>query len=274
MENISDLRKLQLTELNLLKEFAMICDKYQLRYYIIGGTLLGAVRHNGFIPWDDDVDVAMPRKDYKKFLELAPKELKTDMYIKHIGNCEEYRYSFGRISTNRMKIINRSANIPRVEDAWIDIIPLDGLPSNWILRNLHKIHMLFWRSLNQVAQYDELVDQKRKRGIVGSIAVKIAGCKIFRGVIRYRSCLQRLDKVLEKYEYDKCEVVINYVAAYGFKETFLKKAFSDGHKYLFEDSYFIGPKDGDYVCRTIYGDYMKLPPENERNKHNAEIVKE
>lgn len=273
MADITDLRKLQLTELELLKTFSEICEKHELRYFIIGGTLLGAIRHKGFIPWDDDVDVAMPRKDYKKLLEVTGNELNQDMRIVHTGNDKEYRYSFARISTKKMQIINRSANIPRIEDAWIDIIPMDGLPKNRIRRTLHKIHMLFWRSLNQIAQYDELVDQKRKRGFVGTLMVRVAGLKIFRGIISYRKCLAHLDRVLEKYSYDDCDTVINYVAAYGFTETFLKKAMGKGKKYLFEDDYFVGPEDGDYVCKTIYGDYMTLPPVSERNKHNADIVK-
>lgn len=269
----NDIQKLHKCLRLILDEIDRICQKNNIPYFLDSGSALGAIRHKGFIPWDDDVDVAMPRKDYKEFLRVASHELQQDMNMTYTGNNKEYRYSFARISTKRMQIINHSANIPRVEDAWIDIIPLDGLPENKIVRNIHKIHMFFWRSLNQIAQYDELVDQKRKRGIIGTIVVKIAGFKFFRGIISYKKCLKHLDTVLEKYSYDECDVVINYVAAYGFKETFNKKALGNGKKYLFEDSYFSGPIDGDYVCKTIYGDYMTLPPASERNKHNAEIVK-
>ena len=75
MEKKNDLRKLQLEELQILEEFIKVCNENNLKYYMLGGTLLGAIRHKGFIPWDDDVDVAMPRSDYEFFLQMAEKKI-------------------------------------------------------------------------------------------------------------------------------------------------------------------------------------------------------
>lgn len=273
MEQMSDLRKLQLEEKKILDIFVEICEKYNLRYYLLGGTLLGAIRHNGFIPWDDDVDICMPRKDYNIFLKEAEKELAAPYYIVGHHNNKDYRYCFARIANPEVKIKNYSANIPRVEDAWLDIIPMDGMPDGKIELKIHKFKLYFWRSLNQIAQYDEIVDQKRKRGAIESILIKIAGWKIFRKLIDYRKCVANIQKELSKYAYDDYDVVINYMAAYGFKETFQKSWFEEGKKYPFEDSAYVGPKDYDAVLKTIYGDtYMQLPPEDDRNKHNAEII--
>lgn len=273
MEQISNLRRLQLEEKNILDIFVQICEKHNLRYYLLGGTLLGAIRHEGFIPWDDDVDVCMPRSDYNTFLEIAEKELNEPYYLVGNHNNRDYRYCFARIANPQVKIKNNSANIPRVEDAWLDIIPLDGMPDGKVKLKIHKFKLFFWRSMNQLAQYDELVDQKRKRGAVETFLVKIAGCRIFRSLVDYRKCIANVQKELSKYAYDDYDVIINYMAAYGFKETFLKEWFADGAKYPFENSTYVGPKNYDAVLKTIYNDtYMELPPEEDRNKHNAEII--
>ena len=90
----------------------------------------------------------------------------------------------------------------------------------------------------------------------------------------YRKCTRKIQKVLKKYKYDDCDTIINYMAAYGFDETFQKNWFGKGREYSFEDDSFVGPDDSDKVLRQIYGsDYMQLPPEDQRNKHNAEIIK-
>ncbi|MCI6733431.1 MAG: LicD family protein [Lachnospiraceae bacterium] len=266
------LRRLQLEELEILKMFAALCDQYKLRYFLLGGTLLGAIRHDGFIPWDDDVDVCMPRSDYEKFLKIASGKLQEPYSLSCQERNPEYRYCFARISSSRMKIRNRSANKPRIENAWIDIIPMDGMPQKKPALLLHKMKLRFWRGMNQIAQYDELVDQKRKRGAVETVIVKIAGWKIWRQMTDYHKCMEHIRRELKKYDYDQSDVIINYMAAYGFKEVFNKKDFGDGAVYYFEGIPFKGPVNYDAVLKTIYGDYMKLPPESDRNKHNAEIL--
>ena len=197
MEELTDIRKLQLEELMILDEFIKICEENQLRYYSLGGTLLGSIRHKGFIPWDDDVDVAMPRVDYEKFLKLSKDKFSNGFEIVNYDTDENYRYPWARMITHNMKIINHMANIPREEFAWIDIIPLDGFPNKGIKRELHKLHLSFWWNLNQIVQFDELVDQKRKRSTFGKIALKIASLFKWLGkIINYKTCLKHLNKVL------------------------------------------------------------------------------
>ena len=268
------LRKLQLTELDILQEFIRVCEEHGFRYYMLGGTLLGAIRHKGFIPWDDDVDVCMPREDYEKFIRLKSSEFKKGysfmMYQK--GNS---KYPWARMISKKMKIINHMANIPREEYVWIDVIPLDGMPDSKLKRFFHKLHLSFWWNLNQMVQYDELVDQKRKRSWKGRLAVRAAGCFKWLGkLIDYRRCLHKINKTLMRYPYDmKSKQVINFLAAYGFKETFDRSCFESAALYPFEGQMINGPVDADSVLRQIYGDdYMTPPPMDDRNKHHAEIV--
>ena len=101
-------------EFRILKVFAKVCEENDLRYYLLGGTLLGAVRHKGFIPWDDDIDVCMPRPDLNKLLsmnDIWPDDISIETYKTN----SEYRYGWRRLISSNMQIINRSANIPRTE---------------------------------------------------------------------------------------------------------------------------------------------------------------
>lgn len=274
---VSDLRKLQLEELEILKRFDEICKELGLRYYLLGGTLLGAVRHGGFIPWDDDVDICMPRPDYERFLKL-PKEYFQEPYALYCyQNDRECRYSWARMVSHNMREINHMANKPRVEYAWIDIIPLDGFPNPGIKRTLHKLHLSFWWNLNQIIQFDELVDQHRKRSLIGGIAVRVAGCFKWMGkIVPYRICLERVNRVLASCPYEsETRDVINYLAAFGFREVFTRDSLGPGIPYEFEGQLFVGPCDYDAVCTVIYGpDYLTPPPESDRNKHHAEIIKD
>ena len=97
-ENQNDLRKLQLVELDILKEFLRICKKHHLRYYALGGTLLGAVRHEGFIPWDDDIDVGMPRPDFRRFEKIAEKELPEYLHYCSFKKTEGYHHYVPRVN--------------------------------------------------------------------------------------------------------------------------------------------------------------------------------
>ena len=271
------LRELQLVELELMDWFVDCCARHNLRYYLLGGTLLGAVRHGGFIPWDDDVDICMPRPDYVKFLELSEGELVgTDMRIESVYHDRSFRQGMAKITTSRMKIVNRSASVERIEDAWIDIIPMDGFPEGGLAAAIQKARLMWWKVMDATTEFDHVVDVKRDRGVIGNVAIKVLGafCKVIRP---YGDDSNRVfmntERALQRFRYDESPNIINLYAARGFKEIFPTEAFGAGVPVQFEGREFIAPADIHMtLCRIYDENYMTPPPESERNYHNSEVL--
>ena len=130
---MSNMELLHKVDLDIVKEVVSICDKYKMKYYMLGGTMLGAIRHKGFIPWDDDIDLGIPRKDYEKFLIVAPKELSSHLKVVNYRTDPEYHYYITRILDTETKVEEeRIGNDNRYTNASIDIFPIDGTPNNGI----------------------------------------------------------------------------------------------------------------------------------------------
>lgn len=274
-EKESPLRRVQLAETDALREFVRICEKHHLRYYALGGTLLGAVRHKGFIPWDDDIDIGMPRPDYDALLSLPDSEFRPPFLLGRLESGTSRNRPFSCLINPSVRLINHASNIDAVESAWIDIIPLDGMPDKGLGRTLHKLRVSFWGSLNQILHFDEIVDVRRKRSFIGTISVKIAS--LFRWLNRCIDPIkvgQHLNRVLASVPYDSSTVdVVNYLAAYGYDEIFPRSSMGSGTRYEFEGMEIMGPDDYDTICRCIYGSgYMTPPPESQRNKHSTEVI--
>ena len=160
MANIDLLHKV---DMDIVKEVIRICDVHGLKYYMLGGTMLGAIRHQGFIPWDDDIDLGMPRNDYEKFLELAPSELPEYMKIVNYRTDPKFQYYITRVLDTDTKVIEeRIGNDSKYTNASIDIFPVDGTPNNSLLRKIYFFRVLYHRALMSLC-YKDSIDRKRKR---------------------------------------------------------------------------------------------------------------
>lgn len=280
----SALRALQLVELDLMERVDALFEKLGLRYYLLGGTLLGAVRHGGFIPWDDDVDLGVPRCDYQTFLEymqkhpeaLAHKNDTCDIHVVSIYTNSTYRQGMAKVTSNAVRVVNRSSDEVRYEDAWIDLIPLDGFPAPGLQALAHRARLAWWKGVDALTEFDYVIDTKRNRGFVGNTMVNIT--RALSHVVHpyggdFHRVLVKWDAALQSLEYDMHPRALNMMAAVGFRELFPRSYFGCGQPISFEGKLFMAPDKVEGVLKQIFGpDYMTAPPEDERNWHNTEIV--
>lgn len=268
-EDNSQLRKLQLIELDIMKLFVEICEKHNLRYYLVGGTMLGAVRHQGFIPWDDDMDVGMPRPDYEKFIRIASKEMPKEYSFLNYKITKDYKRYFSRLVNNNVKVYNASNTKVLIENAWLDIFPFDGMPNSKTLQKLHFWHMTCYRFFYHASCFEELVNLNRPgRPWYIQMAIKFIAVTHIGSKLNTKKLMHKIERLLIKYPYDKANYMISFFGAYMLKEIVDKQWLGDGKPYQFEDIWLNGPQEPDKFLRHFYGDYMKPPSDTNKDKHN------
>ncbi len=237
----------------ILCEFDRICRKHELRYILFAGTAIGAVRHQGFIPWDDDVDVAMLRADYDRFMQIAPTELDLDKYFLQKEFSEHWPMFFSKLRMNNTTCIEKFIpKDPKIHQGiYIDIFPVDNLSSNPFMQKIQfsASKIVIAKSLN-------------RRGYLTDSKVK----KLFMCVCKLMPMKPML-RICQKRKKNSTEMVHTFFAAaakFG-KNVFPRKWFTDQTELAFEGKKFFVSKSYDAMLKKIYGDYMVLPLENERH---------
>lgn len=255
------LRKMQLTELDMLVEFDRVCRKYNIKYIIGSGTLLGAVRHKGFIPWDDDADVEMLREDYEKFKRIS-NDLDEDIcYFQCHDNETEYLWGYGKLRhTNTVCVRGGQERAKWRTGIFIDVFPVDDIPKNIVGQRIQDVCCFFIRKIIY-AHIGKDSAKGIKKGIY-SILAKIP--------------VERAHRYLKKFISKSNNTSDNNVRGLMFplmkeqKEDeywgFSKNFYLERELYEFEGYKLFGPKDYDDYLRKSYGDYMVLPPKDKRIK--------
>ena len=270
---MSNLRKLQLMELDILKQVTELCNRYDLQYFLLGGTFLGAVRHRGFIPWDDDIDIGMPRADFEKFCKIAEKELVKPLGFVSYKNNKEHIYFHPRVYNFNSRVVDRSGVEVKETYAWIDVFPLDGMPENKFVRKLHGFRLLFWRMLFMYSQFDKIVNVNLKNRVwYEKILIAVGKVIKFDKILDTHKIMAKIDKTMQIYDYETSAYVGNFMGAYKMKEVFPKKYYAETAEYEFEELKCPAPKNYDAVLSQMYGDYMTPPQKDVQNKHSTEVV--
>lgn len=258
-----------------LKAFTAFCKEHNLTYFAIGGTLLGAVRHNGFIPWDDDVDVAMPRADYDKLIALAPKFPKPFVLEEHRYN-KEFQSYFAKIRSEEIELLE---TVTEEEDKrrgyLVDIMPLDGTPDNPLLRKIYCARMMWLRFLCGAANVHTGILTSRPKW--EQTVLKL--CRFFRvyKVLTVEKVYRRMDKLFRKQKVDSAKQIGTIIGAYKTREIVPTEYFGlqSTPEYLqFEDIKLRVPVQYDAYLTHMYGEYKNLPPKDKRKAHyQGTIVK-
>lgn len=264
MENIDLLHKV---DMDIVKEVVRICDTHNFKYYMLGGTMLGAIRHKGFIPWDDDIDLGMPRDDYEAFLQIAEKELPEYLKVVNYRNDPNYMYYITRIQDTQTRVVEeRIGNDNKYTCASIDIFPIDGTPNNPVARKIYFFRVLYHRALMSLC-YKDSIDRKRKRSKKEKLLLWVMErIPVEKLTTPYKQKC-KIDKLLRKQPVKGAKYIGNIMGAYRTREIVPADYYGEGAYYPFEDMQLRGMDKADEYLTFTYGDYMQLPPEDQRKTH-------
>lgn len=252
------LTRLQNAELDMLREFIIVCEKLNLRYYLLGGTLLGAVRHKGFIPWDDDIDVGMPRVDYEVFLAQGQELLPQNLFIQSRKSEPKYPMCFAKIRNSNTTFIETSINnFPINHGVYIDIFPLDWYPEDEKeIRKMELRKKVYNRRIG--CSFNSEGNHTVKGRVIGAV-LKIV-CPSLGKTIQKRD---RMYQAVAPTSY-----LANHGGAWGKKEIVPAEWYAEGIMAEFESLTVRIPKHYDKWLTQVYGNYMQFPPEEKRVGHH------
>ena len=253
-------------ELDILKSVRDFCDAHQLRYYLCGGTLIGAVRHKGFIPWDDDIDIIMPRPDYMEFIKLFPEEGVNGYKLMSPYNDKECFITFSKVyDTTTLKKDREVSSKYWKCGIDIDVFPTDGVPNeseidSFFRKQYRDFHIFL--ALVGGFEFKGSVPKKIVKAIVTAL-IKIAGSV---GIFNANKMALKINNRAMKYSVNEAnKIAVSIFPHYGKREIVSKEAFLKQIILPFEDDMFTAPSSYDEYLSSLYGDYIKLPPKEKKS---------
>lgn len=258
-----DLINLQKVELKILKDTAKFCDDNGIEYFLISGTLLGAVRHGGFIPWDDDIDIGMDLCNYKKFIEVAPRSFSNKYFIQNFHSETKYPYPWTKIRLNGTTSMDaRMKNLDIHSGVFLDIFLINGMSNNKIYRKLQSILARSQRILLRKYYYIDGKTNKPYNKLLYRLLPE-----------PFRVFLIRVFDKIINIDCSKTEFCYNtYSSNVGEEKQYRSEWFKGLIKMKFVDDYFSVPNEPEKYLEADYGDWQTPPPESERIGHGDIII--
>ncbi len=258
------LEELKRVESDILKWIKRICDQHHLRYWLAYGTLLGAVRHKGFIPWDDDIDIHMPREDYERFILIANEQRSDHFSVKSCTSDEDYYYEFAKVVDTRTDLKEDNVKPIPGMGAWVDIFPLDGVPEKYDMHIYSLLAMVKMRVLSVKETMPE-VHPLLKPFVY--VVWKIAR------LLDSNRLAVRTNGKAGRFGFDSSGKVASSVSSAGVKGVFDRSLFDESVEVPFEGDLFKAPAGWDTYLKQTYGNYMELPPEDKQVAHHTYSIK-
>lgn len=262
-----ELKKIQSIQLKCLKEIVSVCDAEGIEYFLIGGSALGAIRHNGYIPWDDDIDIAMPRQDYMRFLEIAEAKLSSCYHIQSPYNEKHCPYYYSKIridNTVFMEYCNR--NLPIHHGVYVDVFPYDNVPDNEDLniKQFDRCQQLTRKFANR--QIPDVCS--KPSGLIGTIRAIVRRFVYYiYSFTSYEKLIKQLDEEFTRYNNTDTRAMACLNFPKRKAEYALKSDIYPLVKHKFEDTEFNIPRNYDAYLTSHYGNYNELPPKEQRYGH-------
>lgn len=265
--NLTDeeLRRVQEIQQDLIAEVKRICNKCGIHYNMVGGTMLGAIRHKGYIPWDDDADIGFLRAEYEKFRKACKTELNHEKYyMQDLRDTEGYRWGYGKLRRKNTEFVRLGQEfMPYEQGISIDLMPFDNVPDNLLARRIHFFRCFLYRKLF----WSEVGSRVEKK-----LRVKII-YKIIR-LIPMKMIIKSYQRFIDRGQRKRTELVRILTfptpkGIYGYERRwYLQLA-----QYPFESMRLPGAKDYDGYLRIKYGNYMEMPPIEKRKVHPVSRLK-
>lgn len=265
--NISEeeLKQIQEIQQELIQEVERICRKCGIHFNMVGGTMLGAIRHKGYIPWDDDADIGFLRTEYEKFREACKTELNHEKYyMQDLRDTEGYRWGYGKLRRKDTEFIRLGQEfMPYEQGISIDLMPFDNVPDGWLRKRIHFFRCFLYRKMfwSEVgSRVEENLWKRTAYKIMRRVPMKL----IIRSYQQFIDASQakktRLVRIL---------TFPTPKGVYGYE----RKWYTCLSKYQFENMMLPGAQDYDGYLRVKYGNYMEMPPAEKRKTHLVSKLK-
>lgn len=262
-----DLRKAQLLMLKILKEVHKICEENNIKYFLSDGTLIGAIRHQGFIPWDDDLDIGMLREDYEKFCKIAPQILSENFILQNFQTDKGYGLQYGKVILKNTVWIEKVAKNTNRQwsGIYIDIFPYDNITENKKMQKLINRLYIFIQGLILIKfKYINISNYESMAKKLKYVLKKIYLCTISKKLLIYIR-----DSICKRY-LNKSKTLVTKYGGNFYKNQNPYNFYKDLTLQKFEDTSFYIPKNYDKILKNLYGNYMEIPPIEKQRQHGIE----